>query len=150
EFIWRDGVGKLLRAFTGDDAPAAVTAPHALAHATRIVATHDALWVAGTAAFTLECFDLDSLTRRLVVDIASGKVVDIAADGDDALLVLLQRDNDFDCVRVDGRGSITSIGALQDTPPLVALANLPRAGQILVLAEDRRTLYGFRRGQARS
>jgi phage tail-like protein len=150
EFIWRDGAGKLLRAFAGDDAPAVVTAPHALAGATRIVATRDALWVAGTANSTLECFDLDSLTRRLVVDTAPAKVVDLAGDGRDALLVLLQRDDDFECVRVDGRGSITSIGALRGTPPLIALANLPRAGQILVLAEDRRTLYGFQSGQTTS
>src|SRR5262249_3932085 len=95
EFIWRDGAGKLLRAFAGDDAPAAVTAPYALAHATRIAATRDALWVAGTAPSTLECFELDSLTRRLVVDTVPAKVVDIAADGGDALLVLLQRDGNF-------------------------------------------------------
>jgi phage tail-like protein len=150
EFIWRDGAGKLLRVFAGDDAAAAVTAPHALARATRIVATRDALWAAGTAVSTLECFDLDNLTRRLVVDTAPGKVVDIAADDGDALLVLLQRYDEFDCVRLDGRGSITPIGALRGTPPLVALANLPRADQILVLTEDRRTLYGFRRGQATS
>jgi phage tail-like protein len=148
ESIWRDGAGRLLRALAGDDAPVAAPAPYALARATRIVATRDALWAAGPAGLTLECFDLDSLTRRLVVETAPGKVVDLAADGSDALLVLLQRDDDFDCVRVDGRGSITAIGTLRGTPPLVALANLPRAGQILVLAEDGRNLYGFRRGQA--
>jgi phage tail-like protein len=146
EFVWRDDTGTLRRAFAGDDAPTALTAPQALAQATHIVATRDALWVAGISSSTLECFDLDSLTRRLVVDMASDKIVDIAGDGLDGLLVLSQRGGDFECMRVDGRGGIASIGMLGGAPPLIALANLPRASQILVLADDRRTLYGFRRG----
>jgi phage tail-like protein len=148
EFLWRGDDGALLRAFVDDDAPIRVTAPQALAQSSRIVVTSDALWTAGTTASSLECFELDSLSRRLVVDLAPRQVVDLDRDGRDALIVLLQRGSEFECVHVDENGAISEIGPLSGVPALVAMANLPKAGQLLVLGADRRTLYGFARGES--
>ena len=66
-------------------------APWPLTHAARLVATHDALWVIGTAPGTLECFDLRTLARRRVIE--TGLVLlDLARSWRNELIVLARRE----------------------------------------------------------
>jgi phage tail-like protein len=147
EISWRDTAGALRRCLIDDPVPAGLAAPQALAQATRMVVTADGLWAPGVSGSTLECFEPESLSRRLVVDLHPAQVVDLDRDGPRAVLVLLRRGAAYECVGVDQHGRITPVGALRGAPTLSALANLPEVGQLLVLAADGRTLYGFARGE---
>ncbi len=90
EILWHDDQA-LSRALPTDDAAQRSVAAWSITHSPRMVATHDAIWVAGSAPGTLESFDLHDLTRRRVIEIARAKVLDLAADGRNSLLVLVRR-----------------------------------------------------------
>lgn len=86
EILWAEGA-HLFTTLPTEDLADSATAPWPISHAARIVAAHDALWVAGAATGTIECFDRATLTRRRVIDI-DGEVLDLAYAGRDTLLVL--------------------------------------------------------------
>jgi phage tail-like protein len=143
EQLWRDGRGHLLRLGPGDERPEIFTAPYAIAQATRIVANSGGLWVAGDAPATLHCYEEDTFTRRLVVEIPGARVVDLAGDGHDGLLALVEQGGEWRVVRLDCGGKIASTVTLEGIIQAVALVYLRRFDRIVVLAGSGPRLYWF-------
>lgn len=123
--VWRDGAGHLLRTYGLDVPPESYEAPAAIGAASRIVGTGTDLWVIGQLPRSLECFDAESLSRRLTVDLSPARVLDLAADQGDGIVALLQDQARFVCVRISSSGMITeriTLAHMADTPDLVRLA----------------------------
>lgn len=158
EILWHDAAN-LLRALPTDEVAERATASWAITHAPRMVATHDAIWVAGTAPATLECFDLRSLSRRRVLEIEGTAVLDLAALGRNALLILVRRvgadgDAQHELVHVDCGGSLTTLARLDPYMQPAQLACLPAPGsgptRVVLLDTDRTRLYGLEFETARA
>lgn len=120
--LWRDDAGHLLRAYAGDTEPESYPAPAAIGRATRIVGTGNDLWVAAASPQSLQCFDVESLTRRFVVDLSPGEVLDIAADRADGIVALVREGRHLYCVHVGCSGTITG---------LIPLLGMEGAGDIV-------------------
>lgn len=106
--VWRDAEHHLLRAYEGDLVPERYLAPASIGSATRMIGTATDVWVGAAAPDSLQCFDVESFSRRLTVDLAPGEVVDIARGGGDDIVVLLREDGALYCVRVSCSGAIGS------------------------------------------
>jgi len=104
--VWRDADRHLLRAYDGDTQPERHTAPEAIGTASRMIGTATDLWVPAAPLGSLQCFDVESLSRRLTVDLAPGHVLDIARDEKDGILALLREDASLFCVHVSCSGAI--------------------------------------------
>jgi phage tail-like protein len=113
--VWRNQADTLFRWDEGDGDPRPAPASAALARASRIVANGEALWVIGEQPGTVECFDEDTLSRRMVISVGSKSVVDVADDGRRGVFVLAEIDCQWHCVHVDCAGHI--VGSV----PLAAL-----------------------------
>jgi phage tail-like protein len=103
---WRDDGANLYRLAACDESPSARLAPGAVAHARRIVVNASGLWVPGRTSGTIECFDEDSLARRMVVKVADAAVVDLVDDGRQGVLVLTGEGCRWRCTRVDCAGHV--------------------------------------------
>lgn len=155
EFLWHDDRA-LLRALPGDEDVERSLAPWAIGQSRRMVALREAIWVAGEASGTLECFDLRMLTRLRVLEIEHAEVLDLAADGRNALLVLVRRPGiagpEYALLQLDCGGQLTTLARLESGLLPVQLAVLPERvaapAHIFLLAADRATLYGLARGAA--
>jgi phage tail-like protein len=143
EVLWRNGTGKLHRLPYADDELHSVTAPYATAHATRLVATTTTLWAAGDGS--LQGFDLDTLARQMVVDVADATVLDIAGDGHDGLFVLLAQDKTWSIAHVDCAGHLKDPVLLDGIADPSALVYLGRADRLVVLAGQSSKLHWFAR-----
>jgi phage tail-like protein len=143
EVLWRDDRGMLDRLPYGDDRQHAVTAPFAIAHAKRLVATSNTLWAANDADGSLQGFDLDNLSRQLVVEIPNAGILDIAGDGHDGLFVLLQRNGAWEIARYDCAGHVKPGFLLEGVSAPSELVYLQRADRLVVLAEKRSKLHWF-------
>jgi phage tail-like protein len=106
--VWRDADHHVLRAYDGDVLPEQHTAPAAIGFASRMIGTATDLWVGAAAPDSLQCFDVESFSRRLTVDLAPGRVLDIARDGNDGIVVLLREGTSLFCVHVSCSGVITA------------------------------------------
>jgi phage tail-like protein len=149
EIWWHDDAGQLYRLPADFSQPQATPAPGALGSAPRIVATSSGLWVAGIAPESLQCFDAETCTRRLAIDLAPARVLDLAADGRGGLFVLLERGAAWECVRVDRAGHIAETFTLAGIAGPKQLAYLRRNDRIVVLAEEGTRLHWFARGSER-
>jgi phage tail-like protein len=89
-----------------DETPSARPAPGAVAHARRIVVNGSGLWVRGQGTGTIECFDEDSLARRMVVKVADMAVVDLVDDGRQGVLALAGEGCRWHYTRVDCAGHV--------------------------------------------
>lgn len=155
EFLWHDDRA-LLRALPGDEGVERSLAPWAMGQSCRMVALRDTIWVAGEAPGTLECFDLRMLTRLQVLDIEHAEVLDLAADGRNALLVLVRRPGiagpEYALLQFDCGGQLATLVRLESGLLPAQLAVLPERAaapaHIFLLAADRATLYGLARGAA--
>jgi phage tail-like protein len=146
EMLWRDAGGRLLRALPGDPAAEQRTAPLAIARAVRMAATQDAIWVAGSAPHTLESFELDTLTRRSVLDIPGARIVDLAADERDGLLVLVERQQRFEILQIRCDGTPATLARLDLGLAPTLMANLPGQRRIFLLDESGTRLVALERG----
>lgn len=145
ELLWRDAAGRLLRALPRDAVADSRAAPLAIAAATRIVVTRDALWVAGSAPGTLECFELDTLARRQVLDLPGARVVDLAADERQGLLILIERQQWFEILQL-GCGGVPALLARLDAALLpTQMAHLPARRRIYLLDEGGTRLVALQR-----
>jgi phage tail-like protein len=104
--LWRDGDRHLLRAYQGDTQPERHAAPEAIGAATRMIGTATDLWVPAAAPDSLQCFDVESLSRRLTVDLSPGRVLDIARDAADGIIALVHEEESLVCVHVSCAGAI--------------------------------------------
>jgi phage tail-like protein len=146
ELLWRDAQGRLLRALPRDAVADSRTAPLAIAASMRMVVRRDAVWVAGPAPGTLECFELDTLTRRQVVDIPGARVVDLAPDERHGLLVLVERQQRFDILQLGCSGVPTPLARLDAPLAPTQLAHLPARRRIFLLDEGSTRLVALQRG----
>jgi phage tail-like protein len=104
--VWRDADAHLLRVYDGDALPERYTAPAAIGSATRIIGTATDLWVGAAAPDSLQCFDVESFSRRVTVDLSPGRVLDIARDANAGIVALLREDASLFCVHVSCSGAI--------------------------------------------
>lgn len=146
ELLWRDGNGRLLRALPRDTAADQRNAPLALAYSMRTVVTHDALWVAGDTTGTLECFELDTLVRRQVLVIPAARVIDLAADERNGLLILVERQQRCQILQLGCAGQLTTLVQLDADLAPTLIANLPAHQRIFLLDEGGTRLVAVARG----
>jgi phage tail-like protein len=132
--LWRDQQGKLYRLCYGDNKPLAVTAPFAIAGSFRLVAASSALWAVDETAKSLQEFDLESLTRRLHVDISNATVLDVSGDGSDGIYVLLNRDDAWEIAHYDCTGRLKSTFPLKDISDAKAFTYLRCVDRFVVLS----------------
>jgi len=147
EILWRGGGGALYRLSDVDDKPKAVTAPYAIGHATRLVATTTTLWAAGDGS--LQGFELDTLARQIVVETNGARVLDIAADGHDGLFALLAQRNGWRIAQFDCAGQLKSTTPLEEIADPTALVYLSRVDRLAVLAEQPPKLHWLTPGSSR-
>jgi phage tail-like protein len=130
EILWRDDAGKLYRLTACADAPEASAAPFAIAHASRLIAASNGLWVAGDS---LERFETDTLARLLTLEIRD--IVDIASDGHDGIWALVSRGDLWQSVHVDCAGRIVDTVTFEGIAHAAAFVYLRRAKRFVVLVD---------------
>ena len=142
--LWCSADHQLNRIMRGDDDPITMQAPVAIAHAPRVVANAAGLWVASASADALECFDEESLSRRFVVAVEGGRVVDIASDANEHVLALVGGDREWSVVRIDRRGRVVDSRELAGIEAASEFVFLRDSRRVVVLAGGRhQRLYWF-------
>lgn len=131
--VWRDDEGRLYRLPSGLDEPEVAVAPHAIAHAGRIVATRQGLWTVGPSRMALGRYEEATLTRLAVVPVAGAPILDIAGDGRDTLFALTGDAGGARVVRIDCAGRIGATVPLPGLDDAVAIACLRRARRFVVM-----------------
>lgn len=143
DLLWHDAAGRLWRLPYADDAPKVVAAPAAIAGATRLVATADTIWAAGATDGMLEAFDQETLSRRFVVKVPGGQVIDIAPDRKDGVFVLIKRDSDWAIAHCDCMGQLIPGFAVAGVPMPAKLAYLRRVDRLVLLSQSPARLTWF-------
>ena len=147
ELLWRDNAGRLMRALPHDSVAERAIAPWAISQALRLVVTFDALWAIGTVPGTLECFELDSLTRRQVVEIPGTHIVDFAADAHGGVLVLVRRSSVWELLALRCGGGLSTVARLDAGIEPTRLANLPAHRRVFLLDEGGTRLVALLHGR---
>ncbi|HEV7994554.1 MAG TPA: phage tail protein [Gemmatimonadaceae bacterium] len=148
EVLWVDAESALHRLLPLDDETTVIPAPSTLARATRIVSTPAGLWVIGPDRDTLQCFDDETLTRRLVAELPSGRAVDIAGDGRDAVFVLIEDASALAVLRVDRNGRVVHRLNLSGVSHATAFVFLSESQRLVVLVgEHHQRLVWFTMGE---
>lgn len=150
ERLWRDGNGCLYRFPVHDDHPHSVPAPFAIAGAKRLVATTRSVWAAIASPPSLHCFDLESLTRRLVVELPGTRVIDIAPYARDGLIVLIEDGDERKLVRVDSAGQVENnkgFTTLGSSMRPAALVWLRREKRVVLMETDVSALHWLELGK---
>jgi phage tail-like protein len=146
EILWSDNTGTLHRFSTGDVTSEGFPAPPSIARASRVVSIAGGLWAKSAQSESLECYDEETLTRLLTVDLPNSRIIDIAGEGRGPLLVLVERDGELQCIRISCAGhevdtipiSFTGISQAK------AFIFLRRSQKFVVLAGKRQpSLYWF-------
>jgi phage tail-like protein len=149
ELIWRDAAGCLHRWSDCDDGARALAAPLALGGALRIVRCGDALWCLGRVPATLECFDADSLSRRLVVSVPVERLLDLAWDGASGLYALgVNAAAHAVCLHVDCTGCASVPIPLPSVCSPSQIAYARDADMLAFLTEGGAGLTGVANGQS--
>jgi len=130
ETLWRDDAGRLYRLTACADAPEASAAPFAIAHASRLIAASNGLWVAGDS---LQRFETDTLARLLTLEIRD--IVDIASDGHDGIWALVSRGDLWQAVHIDCAGRIVDTITFDGIAHAAAFVYLRRAKRFVVLVD---------------
>ena len=138
EMLWCSGDHQLNRVMRGDDDPLTMQAPGAIARASRVVANAAGLWVTSASGGALECFEEDSLSRRFVVAVPGGRIVDIATDGRESVFALAGVNKAWSVARIDRRGRVVDIRELADIENAEAFVFLRDSGRFAVLAASQR------------
>jgi phage tail-like protein len=136
EVLWRDGAGRLYRMGRRDDEPEAFTAPHAVALARRIVVNAHGLWVAGELPESLHRYEDDTLSRVSTTEIPDAHVVDIAADGQEAIFALLAPPETWRAVRVECGGRVGRVVTFDGVVNATGFVYLERFQRFVVLTGE--------------
>jgi phage tail-like protein len=145
EILWRDDGGALLRLSPCDDTPETFAAPVAIACASRVVAMSNGLWVmAGDPPESLHLYEERTLTRLLTVDVPNARLVDIASDGRNSVLALVEREGVWKSIRFDCAGHLVETVDFGGISAAKAFVFLRRSRQFVVLAgASQQRLYWF-------
>jgi phage tail-like protein len=134
EVLWFDGNGALQRFAPGDDSPVENPPPFSVPSGVRVVATSNALWVNGNPSGSLRCYEEDSLSRLLSVEIPDGPVVDITSDGRDSVFMLHKGEAGWQSVRVDRGGHCLDSVRFEGVSHVRAFVYLRQAERFVLLA----------------
>jgi phage tail-like protein len=145
EVLWRDGLAHILRALPDDAAPDIAKAPWPVAQAMRMVVDADSLWVAGAEPGTLANFELDTLARRQVIEIAGARIIDLATDGRHGLMVLVERDG-FEILQLGCNGAEKPLLRLDAGLVPTLMAWLPAQKHAVLLVDGGEALAAFEAG----
>lgn len=151
EILWHDDQGTLYRLSAPEDRPDTCPAPAAIARAERILATRSGLWAIGPSPGSLERFDEPTLTRMLSVEVPDVRVVDIADPGDGTALALVEREAEWQCLRLHPSGQVIETIALEGIVQPRAIVALRRSQRIVVLGghpHQRLDWYSMKGGPA--
>jgi phage tail-like protein len=132
EILWRDDAGTLYRLPACADASEASAAPFAIAHASRMIAASNGLWVVGDPPDSLQRYEEDTLSRLLTMEIPDAVVVDIAGNGRDGILALVSRGDVWQSVRVDCAGRIVETVTFEGIAHASAFVYLRRAERFVI------------------
>jgi phage tail-like protein len=144
EIVFVDHEHSLNRLETDDDQLLTDPAPSPIARATRIIAASNSLWVTGQSPDALQSYETDTLTRLLTVELPHGRVIDIAGDGCDAILALVESTGGLQAIRVDGGGHVVGAIAFGGASHATSFVYLQRSQRFVVLAGDQhQRLYWF-------
>ena len=148
EILWHDA-SRLFRALPTDETAESAAAPWSLTQSARLVATGDALWVAGNARGTVECFDLQTLARRRVIELNDMAVLDLAHLRRDSLLILARRDSPGQAcehllLELACSGAVTIVAVLEAWMQPVQIACLATrdSARVALLDADHARLFG--------
>jgi phage tail-like protein len=130
---WHGDRGRLYRLSSCDESPAVRSAPSAVARAQRVVVNGGGLWVPGERNGSIECYEEETLARRLVVQVGDGPVVDLADDGREGVLGLTGADCHWHCVQVNCAGQVTERVKLAALLRPRSFEFLRDAGELVVL-----------------
>jgi len=136
EVLWRDDAGSLHRLSICNDEPEACMAPHAIAHASRLVALSNGLWVRGASESSLERYEDETLSRLSVIDVAGERIIDLASDGHDGLFALVERDGLARALHIDCSGRIVETVSFEGVSGVTAFIFLRRAQRFVVMTGD--------------
>ena len=144
EILWCDNAGMLHRSFTSDVTSEVFPAPPSIARASRVVSIAGGLWVKSTQSESLECYDDETLAQLITVDLPNARIVDIAGGGRDTLLVLVERGDELQCIRLSRSGHEVDTVSFTGISRARAFVFLRRSQQFVVLAGDLQPrLYWF-------
>jgi phage tail-like protein len=104
EILWCDNPGMLHRSSIDDVTSEVFPASPSIACASRVVSMAGGLWVKGAQSESLECYDEETLAQMITVDLQNARIVDIANGGRDTLLVLVERGDELQYVRLSRSG----------------------------------------------
>ena len=135
EIFWRDDEGRVHRMTDCSDAPDVDPAPHAIAHASRIVPTTGGWWVAGESRTALELYDEETFSRLTVVELPDVRLLDIASDGHESLFVLVERDGITEAQRLDCSGRVVDTVTFQGINHATAFVFLRRSKRFVICSE---------------
>lgn len=143
EILWHDDAGCLHRLTDCSDAPEVHPAPYAIADASRVAPTSNGLWVVGELQTTLEQYEVDTLARLSVVNIADARVIDLASDGYDLLFALVERAGAVQALRINCVGKVVDTLTFDGISEAKAFSFLLRSKRFVVLAGACPRLYWF-------
>lgn len=143
EILWCDDNGALHQAFAGGAVSEVFPAPSFMARARRAVSSDGRLWFHRAGTGTIDCYEQETFTRRITVDLPDARILDVAADGR-TLRVLVQSDDDFHCRRVSDAGRELEAIQFERIESVKAFVYLRRSQRFVILAGDRhQSLYWF-------
>ena len=132
DLVWRDERGLLHKLSTCDEIPETYPAPLAISRAKRIVTTFRGLWVIGVSTDSVELYDVDTLTRLLVVNIPDSTVIDLAADGR-TILALVERKGVYQAIPIDCTGHLGEPVIFENISAPEAFVYLRRSKRFVLL-----------------
>ena len=124
-----------------DAEPERLSAPSAIAVATRLISTTKDLWVIGDAPNVLNCYDQETLALLLTVELPNSRIADLLRGKQETVFAVVESDDDrknaWQVVQVDCTGRIVSKVALRGFTNAKAFVYLQRSGQLVVLTDEK-------------
>jgi len=134
EILWRDASGALYRLSPFDDAPEISDAPSAISQADRIVFTPSGLWVKADSSQSVHKYEAESLSRLAAVAVPNTPVIDIARDGQDSVLALVETNEGYRATRIDRAGHLKEDIDFIGISEILAFVFLRRTERFVILA----------------
>jgi phage tail-like protein len=137
QVAWHDDNGFFYRLLPGDEVPQKVIAPFAIARSSRMIAARH-LWVIGPKRQSLQCYDRETLTRLLTVELPGVVVIDIAKGNSGSVFALVKgrhKHEGASVVHVDSAGHVLETVPLEVSRPK-KFGFLPLSQRFVILTRD--------------